>query len=95
MQPTESQVQRSLAALRAATACPDGPDDRRERATGTREVDHAPEVPDEVLERLRAEPAVRPDRLAAARRRLAVGDVPSDEALAERMVGRLVCDRLR
>lgn len=94
MQPTEIQVRRSLAALREAACFPDAPDDRRSRAAGTRVVD-APEVPAEVFERLRGEPAVRPDRLAEARRRLAVGDVPSDEALAERMVGRLVCDRLR
>jgi hypothetical protein len=38
---------------------------------------------------------MRDERLARARRRLATGEQPTAEALAQRMVGRLVCDRLR
>lgn len=53
------------------------------------------EVPDGLLEQLEATPPVRPDRLAEARARLAVGDQPDADTLAKRMVGRLVCDRLR
>jgi len=40
-------------------------------------------------------PSVRPELLARARSRLAEGTSPSDDELAERIVGRLVCDRLR
>ncbi len=40
-------------------------------------------------------PAIRDDRLAEVRLRLEAGEQPSAEDLAQRMVGRLVCDRLR
>ena len=40
-------------------------------------------------------PAIRDDRMAEARQRLEAGEQPSAEDLAQRMVGRLVCDRLR
>lgn len=83
MQPTEVQVERSLAALRAgeATAAADGP-------TVT-------DVPAAVHEVLASAPDVRFERLAEVRRRLDGGLAPTDEELAGRMVGRIVCDRLR
>jgi len=92
MQPTQIQVQRSLEALRdqhepstaggAAVEAPPGPV-RLER------------LPDDVLRRLAESPSVRLDRLEQARERLASGDQPTADDLASRMVGRLVCDRLR
>jgi hypothetical protein len=85
MQPTELQVQRSLEALQQADL----------DTTDTRDGHGAGDLPNDVLERLSEQPAVRPDRLAEARQRLADGEQPSAEALAQRMVGRLVCDRLR
>jgi hypothetical protein len=85
MQPTDQQVQRSLDALRRG----DDP------AIG-RELDRRlAEVPTEVFRRLRREPSLRPERLERALRRLACGEAPSAQDLADRMVGRLVCDRLR
>jgi hypothetical protein len=49
----------------------------------------------DVVLRLASAPLLRPDHLARARERLATGAVlPADE-LANRMIGRLVCDRLR
>lgn len=84
MQPTEVQVQRSLAALRAG-------DVSSEAAAGTALA----EVPAAVHEVLASAPDVRSERLEAARRRLDGGLAPTDEELAGRMVGRIVCDRLR
>lgn len=85
MQPTDQQVQRSLDALRSG----EGP-------TLDPDLDHRlAEVPSEVFSRLGREPSLRPERLERAVRRLARGDAPSAEALADRMIGRLVCDRLR
>ena len=40
-------------------------------------------------------PSIRDDRVEAARRQLATHATPTAEALAQRMVGRLVCVRLR
>ena len=88
MQPIELQVERSLAVLRG------GVDDLgglsahgMDRPEGS--------LPDGLLEQLEATPAVRPDRLAEARQRLAEGAQPDADELATKMVGRLVCDRLR
>lgn len=83
MQPTDKQAQLSLDALLATPPCGCG-------AHGD-----CDEFPAGLVRRLCEAPSIRPDRLAAARRRLAAGDRPSDEALARRMVARLVCDRLR
>jgi hypothetical protein len=89
MQPTEQQVQRSLEALHRRG----GP---AVDSVGDEYVDcRLAEVPSEVFARLLQAPVLRPDRLEQARRRLERGDTPSAEALAERMIGRLVCDRLR
>jgi hypothetical protein len=90
MQPTDIQVQRSLAALRepAFLGDPDG--------FGVAEGDVLTEqLPRGLVERLESTPAVRADRLAEARLRLQAGEVPTADDLANRMVGRLVCDRLR
>ncbi len=83
MQVTELQVQRSLQALTH-----DGP------MAATPEAGPAV-VPEGLVEQLSSAPAMRGDRLASARKRLETGDQPTAEALAQRMVGRLVCDRLR
>jgi hypothetical protein len=96
MQVTELQVQRSLLALTADghPRSPIGPADSdapHDLATAT----SATAVPDGLVERLSGAPAMRGDRLAEARLRLETGDQPTAEALAQRMVGRLVCDRLR
>lgn len=89
MQPTDVQVKQSLAALEAA---PLTAGDRVPRTTI--EVVLA-DLPDGLLEGLDATPAVRPDRLEEAKDRLAGGAQPSSGELADRIVGRLVCDRLR
>jgi hypothetical protein len=87
VQPTEIQVQRSLAALREA-AEPIGDSGEHE--------DVSPDgLPDGLVELLSTAPAIRLERMVDARRRLDGGSQPSDEDLADRLVGRLVCDRLR
>lgn len=85
MQVTELQVQRSLQALTDHASDDTGP--TAEPSSG--------HVPDGLVERLAGAPAVRDDRLAEACERLETGEGPSADDLAGRMVGRLVCDRLR
>lgn len=87
MQPTELQVQRSMQALLDAAPGRDPRDEEPGRAPS--------EVAPEVLEALLRTPAVRRERLLGARTRLESGEWPSDADLANRLVGRLVCDRLR
>jgi hypothetical protein len=93
VQPTNMQVERSLAALRlaapAGSAVPAG------ALVADRHGAGADDLPDGLLERLERAPRVRPERLEEARERMAAGDEPSADDLADRMVGRLVCDRLR
>jgi predicted amidophosphoribosyltransferase len=84
MQVTELQVQRSLQALSESPAAP----------TTTSKA-AADEVPAGLVEQLAGAPSVRDDRLAEARERLETGEQPTADDLAGRMVGRLVCDRLR
>jgi hypothetical protein len=87
VQPTEMQVQRSLAALRAAA-----------KPTGAGMGDDgvwSPGLPAGLIELLSTVPAIRLDRMLDARRHLEGGAPPSDEDVADRLVGRLVCDRLR
>jgi len=84
MQPTDKQVACSLAALRRPHTA--GESDRGR----TNEV-----IPFGLLDELLAEPSIRPERLAEARARIDAGDRPTNDDLANRMVGRLVCDRLR
>lgn len=85
MQVTEVQVQRSLEALTAEPddAVIEGPD---ASPAG---------MPEGLVQQLVDGPAIRSDRLEEAKRRLETGEQPSAEDLAQRMVGRLVCDRLR
>jgi hypothetical protein len=97
MQPTQNQVERSLEALRhppdpSADDAPATDDD----AADVAEVsgDQA-DIHTAVLELLGDEPVIRLDRLSDVRRRLDAGEQPTDDDLAGRMVGRLVCDRLR
>jgi hypothetical protein len=93
VQPTDVQVQASLEALAIEAGGAGG-----RVVTPTRRAAGAPEarvLPDGLLDAVAAAPSLREDRLAAARRRLAAGIVPTDEDLAGRMVGRIVCDRLR
>ena len=83
MQVTELQVQRSIEALTG-----------HERDPGVRLHDPSG-LPVGLVERLSGTPAIRHDRVEEARHHLETDAAPSAEALAQRMVGRLVCDRLR
>lgn len=85
MQPTEMQVERSLAALRAGAI----------GGSGAGDPIVVSEVPPAVHEALASAPELRLERLEEVRRRLDGGQQPTDEELAGRMVGRIVCDRLR
>ena len=90
MQPTEVQVERTLAALR------DEPVPERHGAIPRSTLDlMLHELPDGLLESLETKPAPRGDRVQEVRDRIEHGDEPSDDELANRIVGRLVCDRLR
>lgn len=60
-----------------------------------RETNASQHPPDDVLVRLGGLPAVRADRTATARALLIADALPSADVLAEMLVGRLVCDRLR
>ena len=83
MQVTELQVQRSLEALA----------DPAKRPVSS---PHDPSgLPVGLVERLSGPPAIRDDRVEEARHHLESDAPPTAEALAQRMVGRLVCDRLR
>jgi hypothetical protein len=93
MQPTDVQVERTLAALQ------DAPQDLQPgRSSGGIDRDALGDVlddlPEGLLDGLGSGPSLRPDRLAEARGRLATGVAPTDDELANRIVGRLVCDRL-
>ena len=83
MQPTDLQVEKSLRALEEGLP--------NERAHGLGPVS----APAGIVELLSVAPAIRLDRMVDARMRLAAGMGPTDDDLASRMVGRLVCDRLR
>ncbi len=83
MQVSELQVQRSLEALADPARRPVGsPHDLSGLPVG-------------LVERLSGTPAIRHDRVEEARHHLETDGPPTAEALAQRMVGRLVCDRLR
>lgn len=92
MQPTNLQVKRSLEALELGAtpvlvadpilADPGGSDDDTDLCSV-------------VAAGLGSDPVIRADRLEEARQRLADGFHPTADDLADRMVGRLVCDRLR
>ena len=87
MQPTDVQVARTLAALQH-------PSPERERSAGITRDDMLDDLPEGLLQDLEDAPSVRTDRLEEARDRLETGLAPSSDELANRIVGRLVCDRL-
>jgi hypothetical protein len=93
VQPTDVQVQQSLLALERSDVADDAV------ATGDRpghgSVVPVDGVPVGLVDVLLSGSDVRFDRVADARRRLRSGAAPTDEDLASRVVGRLVCDRLR
>jgi hypothetical protein len=93
MQPTDVQVERTLAALQDAPTA-----ERTERRVTVIDRDALGSVLDELpaglLDGLEAGPSVRPDRIEEARGRFETGVAPTDDELANRIVGRLVCDRL-
>lgn len=88
VQPTEIQVQQCLRVL-------EGDSQEFSRWTVEGRVGEDGVVPDGLLELLRDAPAMRLQAVADARMRLAGGVHPTADDLADRMVGRLVCDRLR
>jgi hypothetical protein len=83
MQPSELQVERSIAALR-----------RDPKAVAGFPAALA-DLPFDLVEHIGARPAVRQDRVDAVRARLAEGAEPTAADVATKLVGRLVCDRLR
>jgi hypothetical protein len=88
VQPTEIQVQQCLRVLEAETPeLPRWPDGEHIDAGGV--------VPDGLVELLRDVPALRLQAVADARMRLAGGVQPTADDLADRLVGRMVCDRIR
>jgi hypothetical protein len=96
MQPTRTQVEQSLAALAEGTGHPDQASGVRSAATDPARVAVAIEsLPDGLLAELEQTIDIRPDRLDRAREHLAHLDELSASELADRIVGRLVCDRLR
>ncbi len=99
MQVTELQVQWSLRALMATGLAPGADTLAGEGEMIADLVEMAPvatnPVPEGLIEQLAGLPPIRDERLARARHRLEAGEQPTAEALAQRMVGRLVCDRLR
>ena len=93
MQVTELQVQRSLQALTGSEVAPTA--ETGVALSPATPPDDAAACPAGLVEHLVRSSAIRDDRLAEARQRLESGEQPTAEDLAQRMVGRLVCDRLR
>ena len=90
MQCTNTQVLRSMEALREQ---PVETADAVERVVDR--TDASP-VTTEIVERLSSMSPIRQDRLEEVRSRLEDGSLlPSVDEVAEKLVGRLVCDRLR
>lgn len=88
MRVSDDQVERSLAALReadvAAAGVPGGA------------VGEAPRgLPNDLLDALLAVPRVRAEAVARVRSKLSSGPAPTADDVARKLVGRLVCDRLR
>jgi hypothetical protein len=99
MQVTELQVQRSIEALIDHGHDPERAGDQavvpsRDSMGGSPDGD-ARRLPDGLVALLVESPSIRDDRVEQARRQLEMHPAPTAEALAQRMVGRLVCDRLR
>ena len=89
-------MRRSLASLRSAFEAEQdaGQPDAGQPADTGGGADERGVVPVDVLDRLLATPLVRPDAVARGRTRLASGELSADD-LAGKVIGRLVCDRLR
>jgi hypothetical protein len=103
MQPTKRQVEKSLAALHHEPPAPtassvlstsDG-DEHVRRPYHDARTDLLDQLPPGVRESLEDAPQLRTDRLALARERLEQGHRCTADELADYIVGRLVCDRLR
>jgi|GEM_PF-2560704 len=93
MQPTDVQVERTLAALQHPS--PETGEPRRASGRGRGALDHAlHDLPEGLLQDIEDAPSLRTDRLTEARDRLEAGRSPTSDELANRIVGRLVCDRL-
>ena len=94
MQPTNMQVERTLAALEVAT---DETGVRPRRGSIPRDTLEIllQDLPAGLMAALESPPEVREDRLQKARERMSLGEAPSSDELANRIVGRMVCDRLR
>lgn len=99
MRPTENQVMISLAELRGSGQGVSGADDdfepQHRHQSHHSHFQHEPDLSAEMISAVREAPEIRLDLLEEARNRLDRGEQPSADALAERMVGRLICDRLR
>ena len=85
MQVTSTQVDKTLASL-----CRDVP-----RSVVIAGTSRPVALPIDAVARVTDLPMVRRDRAELARDRLAEDGMPSAETLAEKLIGRLVCDRLR
>ena len=95
MQPSTTQVAHSLAALEARVPPGPTPAAADHDGAGAPEADLISSLPAGLLAELEHTIDVRHERLAEARARIEHGDdLPAGE-LADRIVGRLVCDRLR
>jgi hypothetical protein len=94
MQPTDVQVERTLAALEVDTV-EDGARPLRVGIPRDSLEILLQDLPVGLLAALESPTAVREDRLQEARDRMVHGDAPSSDELANRIVGRMVCDRLR
>ena len=82
MQVTQDQVRRSMLALRA-------------RVPVVSATTPRPTVPSDALDRVSKLPEIRQERVDRALARLAAGRGPTNQELADQVIGRMVCDRLR
>jgi len=93
MRVSDDQVKRSLAALTA-----DPGDVGEERLAGDEiAMDHdlSGRVPAQVVAALGRGPRVREAEVARVRALLEEGEAPTSEDVATKLIGRMVCDRLR
>ena len=99
MRVSDDQVIRSLAALEAETAGAGEehvPKDEHDHDHRGHEHDHEDEVVQPaVAAALRGAPKVRASEVARVRARLEDGQSPTADDVATKLIGRLVCDRLR
>jgi hypothetical protein len=91
MQPSRNQVEQSLAALAGGASRPSPVDTAAPIAV----ADVIGSLPEGLLDEIGHTIDIRPDRLELAREHLAHLDELTADELADCIVGRLVCDRLR